>query len=137
MIVYRGVASQSSRLGRREEISIILPPELVSERKIPLTEKGIFLPQVTLATKIPFAVQPFQMKFASRISFGERSDKLQSAAAGSSFLRSSSQLQPPSCRRGTKPSGLSCYLLGGKEISIIHPRDVVYEKLERMFKLYT
>ena len=75
--IYRCVASQSSRLGRREEISIILPPELVSERKIPLTEKGIFLPQVALATKILFAVQPFQMKFASRISFGERSDKLE------------------------------------------------------------
>jgi hypothetical protein len=43
----------------------------------------------------------------------------------------------PSPRRGTKPGGLSHYLLGGKEISIIHPRDVVYEKLERMFKLYT
>lgn len=47
------------------------------------------------------------------------------------------RLQPPSCLRGTKPSGLSRYLLGGKEISIIHPRDVVYEKLERMFQLYT
>ena len=58
-----------------KENPIILPSELVSACKIPLTEKGIFLSQALLAPKILFAVHPFQMKFAPRISFGERSDK--------------------------------------------------------------
>ena len=60
----------------QNQFNPIFPATCAAEKSL-LTENRIFLSQSLIAPKILFAVQPFQMKSVSRISFGERSDKLQ------------------------------------------------------------